>query len=141
MTPITRRLVYVVTFEALAVALTSVVLASLGHAPAQAGITAISTSLIALVWNLTYTAGFERWEARQKIRGRSLLRRAAHALGFEAGLVIAIVPTLAFLLGVTLLEAVILEAGLIVFFLVYTFVFNLAFDSIFGLPASAQVKS
>jgi uncharacterized membrane protein len=27
--------------------------------------------------------------------------------------------------------------GLIIFFLVYTFVFNLAFDKVFGLPASA----
>ncbi len=141
MSPITRRLVYVGAYEAFAVAITSAALTALGHAPAQAGITAVSTSLIALVWNLAYTAGFERWEARQETRGRSLLRRVAHALGFEAGLVVLIVPTLAFLLGVTLLEAVILEAGLIVFFLVYTFVFNLAFDGVFGLPASAAAKA
>jgi uncharacterized membrane protein len=31
----------------------------------------------------------------------------------------------------------VLDLGLIFFFLVYTFLFNLVFDRIFGLPASA----
>jgi uncharacterized membrane protein len=32
----------------------------------------------------------------------------------------------------------VLDLGLIVFFLVYTYVFNLGFDRVFGLPASAS---
>ena len=38
----------------------------------------------------------------------------------------------------SLLQALAMEAGLMVFFLVYTFAFNWAFDGIFGLPAAAQ---
>jgi len=30
-----------------------------------------------------------------------------------------------------------MDLGLVIFFLVYTFVFNWAFDRVFGLPASA----
>ena len=31
-----------------------------------------------------------------------------------------------------------MDLGLVVFFLVYTFVFNWLFDHVFGLPASAR---
>jgi len=41
---------------------------------------------------------------------------------------------------ITLWQAVVMEAGLLVFFMVYTFVFNWCFDRIFGLPASAQAQ-
>ena len=39
--------------------------------------------------------------------------------------------------GLLLWDALVMDLGLVVFFLVYTFVFNWAFDAIFGLPASA----
>ena len=38
----------------------------------------------------------------------------------------------------TLLEAVMIETGLLVFFLVFTVVYSWAFDRVFGLPASAS---
>ena len=66
-----------------------------------------------------------------------MARRVAHALGFEAGLVVMLVPLFAWWLGVSLWQAFVLDLGLIVFFLVYTYVFNLGFDRVFGLPASA----
>ena len=40
--------------------------------------------------------------------------------------------------GITLQHALVLEIGLALFFLLYTFVFNWSFDKVFGLPASAQ---
>ena len=40
-------------------------------------------------------------------------------------------------LDVSLWDALVMDLGLVVFFLIYTFVFNWAFDAIFGLPASA----
>ena len=69
---------------------------------------------------------------------RSVLRRIVHAVGFEAGLVAMLVPLFAWVLGVDLLTALMLNAAMIVFFLVYAFLFNLAFDRVFGLPLSAQ---
>jgi len=32
----------------------------------------------------------------------------------------------------------VLDLGLVVFFMIYTFLFSLVFDRVFGLPASAQ---
>ena len=68
---------------------------------------------------------------------RSLRRRIAHAIGFEGGLIAFLVPVFAWWLGVSLWDALVMDLGLVVFFLVYTFVFNWAFDAVFGLPASA----
>ncbi len=135
---IKRRLVYVSLYELFAVGLTSAGLALLaGSALAHAGIAALASSAIALAWNLAYTHLFEAWEARQTRRGRSLARRIAHALGFEAGLIVMLVPLFAWWLEISLWQALLLDFGLIVFFLIYTFLFNLAFDRVFGLPASA----
>lgn len=136
---IKRKIVYVACFELIAIAITTTGFALLtGQAPAHASIAAVASSAIAVVWNLMYNTAFEWWEARQSRRGRGLLRRIAHAAGFEAGLVVMLVPLFAWWLDVSLWQAFVLDLGLIAFFLAYTFAFNLAFDRVFGLPASAQ---
>lgn len=71
------------------------------------------------------------------MRGRSLKRRAAHAMGFELGFVFMLVPLFAWWLDITLWHALVLDVGLALLFLVYTFAFNWAFDKVFGLPKSA----
>ena len=134
-----RRLVYVAVYETLAILFATVALAwaserSLGHA----GVVSVMASVIAVAWNYLYTWGFEAWEARQSVRGRSLRRRVGHALGFESGLVILLVPVLAWWLEISLWQALVLDLGLVLFFLSYTFVFNWAFDVAFGLPESAR---
>lgn len=134
-----RKIVYVSLYELFAIAASSAGLAllsdsGLGHA----SVAAVAASAIAVVWNLVYNTLFERWEARQAVKGRGVARRIAHALGFEAGLVVMLVPLFAWWLGVSLWQAFVLDLGLIVFFLVYTYVFNLGFDRVFGLPASAS---
>ncbi len=133
-----RRLVYLTAYEAIAIALSATAMAVVyGVAPGDAGLLSVIASGIAISWNWLYNAGFEWWESRQAQKGRGLGRRVLHAVGFEFGLVLVLVPLLAAWLGISLVEAFVLDLGLIVFFLVYTFVFNLAFDRLFGLPASA----
>lgn len=133
-----RRIVYVALYEIIAIAATSLGLAALaGSSMERAGVAGLASSAVAIVWNLVFNTLFERWEARQTVRGRSLARRAAHAIGFEGGLVVTLVPLFAWWLDITLWHALMLDLGLLLFFLGYTFVFNLAFDKAFGLPASA----
>ena len=134
-----RKVVYVSLFELFAVALTSSFLMLLaGHDATRSGVAAIASSTVAVVWNFIYNGLFEAWEARQATRGRSVARRVAHAIGFEGGLVVILVPLFAWWLNITLWEALVLDVGLVVFFMIYTFLFSLAFDRVFGLPASAQ---
>ncbi len=139
MTPVIRRLVYVVSFETLGIAVAGFGLAALsGAALVDTGIVALLSSLIAVSWNFVFNTLFERWESRQTVKGRSFARRAAHALGFELGLTVLLVPLLMWWLDIGLWAALFYDLSLVLFFLVFTFLFNLAFDRIFGLPASAR---
>lgn len=40
---------------------------------------------IAMLWLLVFNTIFEAWEARQTSKGRTTLRRIAHAVLFEGG--------------------------------------------------------
>lgn len=134
-----RKIVYVTLYELIAVAISSTGLAAgSGASLERAGVIAVVTSLIAVVWNLVYNTLFERWEVRQSVRGRGPGRRVAHAVGFELGFLVLLVPLFAWWFGISLQHALVLEIGLALFFLLYTFAFNWAFDKVFGLPLSAR---
>lgn len=134
-----RKIVYVSLFELFAVGLTTTTLMLLaGSSGAHASVAAVASSTVAVVWNFIFNSMFEAWEARQTTKGRSVARRIAHAIGFEGGLVAFLVPLFAWWLEISLWEAFIVDLWIVVFFLVYTFLFSLVFDRIFGLPASAQ---
>lgn len=137
--PRLRRILYATSFEAGGILLSTALLLAMaeGSAPSSLAFSVLA-STVAMLWNLAFNALFERWEARQTLRGRSFARRAAHAILFEAGLVVALLPLTAWWFAVPLLTALAYEAALIVAFLVYTWVFTWAFDRLFGLPASAR---
>ena len=134
-----RRVLYVTLYELIAIAVATAGLAQLsGQGAGHSSVVAVAASAIAVLWNVVFNWAFERWESRQTVRGRSVARRVAHAIGFEGGLVFTLVPLFAWWFKVSLWEAFVMDLALIVFFLCYTFVFNWAFDRVFGLPASAQ---
>ena len=136
-----RKIVYVSLYELIAIAASSLLFMAIGQSAGHSGGMAIAASTLAIVWNLTFNHLFEQWESRQSVKGRSVLRRVVHALGFEGGLAMVLIPLMAWWFGVTLWEATVMEAGLLVFFLVYTYVFNWCFDHVFGLPASASASA
>ncbi|WP_291217627.1 PACE efflux transporter [Hydrogenophaga sp.] len=134
-----RRVVYISLYEVLAIALAGLGLMLMsGESLMASGALATATSAVAVVWNLVFNSLFERWESGQLVKGRSVKRRVAHAVIFEAGLVLMLVPLIAWWLGIGLWQALVMDLALVVFFLVYTFAFNWAFDAVFGLPASAR---
>jgi len=125
MTPTSRKILYAISFETLGVAVATIGLRLMSDA---------STASTLTLSILTAT----KWEARQTTRGRSLKRRSAHALLFEGGLVLFLVPIMGWWLGVSLWQALVFEAGLIVLFITYTYIFTWGFDRLFGLPHSAR---
>lgn len=137
-----RRVLYVTLYELIAIGAATLGLALLsGQGMSHSGVLAVAASVIAVLWNLAFNWMFERWESRQTQRGRTVARRIAHAIGFEGGLVLALVPLMAWWFGISLWQALVMDFGLIVFFLCYTFVFNWVFDQVFGLPASARAPA
>jgi len=134
-----RRVLYVTLYELIAIAVATAGLAQLsGQGAGHSSVVAVAASAIAVLWNVVFNWAFERWESRQTVRGRSVARRVAHAIGFEGGLVFTLVPLFAWWFKVSLWDAFVMDLALIAFFFCYTFVFNWAFDRVFGLPASAQ---
>ena len=136
-----RKIVHAVLFELFAViSVTLAFMVTTQHGVGRSGSLAIATSLVAMSWNMAYNVLFEKWEARQTKHGRSLKRRITHSIGFEIGLVILLLPLVSWWLDIGVWEALVLEVGLVVFFVVYGLLFNWYFDRLFGLPNSAKPR-
>lgn len=135
----TRRVLQAVLYEAFAIAAVGPAMAWFFDAPLGSSLAlSVLLSSIALAWNYVFNALFERWEARQPVKGRSWRRRLAHGIGFEGGLVVFMVPVMAWWLQTTLWLALVADLGLLAFFFVYAVGFTWAFDRVFGLPDSAR---
>lgn len=134
-----RRVIYVGLYEFIAIVLSAILLKLMsGAGVAESLGLAVAASAVAIIWNLLFNSLFERWEASRKQQGRTLGVRILHAIGFEGGLLVFLIPLVAWWYSVSFWQALLLDLGLLIFFLVYTFVFTWAFDRIFGLPASAN---
>jgi uncharacterized membrane protein len=96
---------------------------------AHAGLLTLMISLVAMIWNMIFNSLFDRIERHWRL-ARTMAMRVVHAAAFEAGLVAIVVPLVAWWLDMSLLEALILDIGLLLFFLPYTFVFNLVYDKL-----------
>ena len=139
MTPLRRRMLYAISFESLGILVAAVSLRLMSNASTSDSLAlAVIGASLALAWSFVFNAGFEAWEARQSVKGRSLRRRAAHALLFEGGLTVLLVPVMAWWLDTGLLQALAYEATLIAVFIAYTYLFTWGFDLLFGLPESAR---
>jgi uncharacterized membrane protein len=93
------------------------------------GALTLAISLIAMAWNVVYNAAFDRLQRRFGFT-RTLTVRVLHAVVFEFGLVLVTVPLAAVWLDISLWQALVLDAGLLLFFLPYTLVFNWVYDTL-----------
>ena len=139
LSPVARRVVYALSFEGIGLAVSTAGLMLFSGTDALTASTAsLGTMTIALIYNYVFNWAFETWERRQPIRGRPWRVRLIHGALFEFGLVVLMVPFLAWWMQIGLVEALVYDIGLVVFFAVYTLGFTLAFDKFFGLPQSAR---
>ena len=133
-----RKLVYVMAYEGIGLCLSTLGLALLsGTAPSNTGPLAVMITTIAMAWNFIYNTLFEYWESRQVVKGRNVVRRVVHAIGFQLTLVVYLIPLIAWWLGISLWEAFVVDLAFIILIPCYTFLFNWLFDRVFGLPSSA----
>lgn len=139
MHPITRRIVQAILYELGGIVITMTIIGNtFDTALGSVFYLAVIMATIALLWNYAFNAMFERWEAKQTTKGRSVTRRIVHGIGFECGLTMLLVPLMAYWLETPLLEALIAQLGILASFLIYTLTFTWAFDKVFGLPESAR---
>ncbi|MCR0985685.1 PACE efflux transporter [Roseomonas populi] len=98
------------------------------------GVIGVGSAVAATAWNYAYNLGFDR--AMQRWAGhtrKSLGLRIAHAVLFEAGLLVILLPPIAWYLGVTLVQAFVMDLAIAAFYVAYAFAFNLAYDRVFPL--------
>lgn len=106
------------------------------------GVIGVGSALVATSWNYVYNLGFDR--AMQRLTGhtrKSLVQRVAHAVLFEAGLLMILMPPIAWYLGIGLVEAFFMDLAIAVFYVAYAFVFNLAYDWTFPLPSWKEIEA
>ena len=142
LSPIKRRITYVVLFEIFAVLFSTIILMILSGGNAQGSLPiAIAVSALAVAWNYIYNTLFESWERRSAVFARTVKIRCIHAAGFEAGLLAATLPLYMLWYNIGVYKAFTMVAALLVFFLIYTFIFTLLFDTVFELPNQREPQS
>ena len=137
------RLRHALSFEIIALILVIPAGAILFDVPLHDfGVVGIVSATLATLWNLGYNVLFDL--ALQRLTGTTLksrIVRVLHALAFEAGLLVVVLPFIAWYLGISLWDAFVLDIALAAFYIVYAYVFNLIYDTLFPLPEWAQEQA
>jgi len=125
---ITERIFQAVGFETLAVMICTPLLAWVMDKPmVEMGLVTMAIAALALIWNVIFNGMFDRLLKRLDIV-RNAWVRVVHALLFEGGLIVMGVPLIAWWLSVSLWQAFLLDIGVLLFFLPYTYVYHWGYD-------------
>ncbi|AKI00098.1 putative membrane protein [Hoeflea sp. IMCC20628] len=106
------------------------------------GVIAVISATIATGWNYLYNLLFDH--ALLRIAGhvsKTFALRVLHAVVFEAGLLVVLLPFIAWYLGVSLIQAFLMDVSFAAFYLVYAFVFNWAYDVVFPIMQPSSPKT
>ncbi|WP_240554462.1 PACE efflux transporter [Acetobacter cibinongensis] len=98
------------------------------------GAIGVGSAVTAVVWNYLYNLGFDH--LLQYFTGKTVktfLVRIVHTLLFEAGLQVVLLPAIALYLKISLIESFYMSFSIALFYLVYAFFFNLAYDILFPI--------
>ena len=127
---ITERVFQAVGFELLAIVICTPLLAWVMDKPMlDMGVVTMAIGALALAWNVLFNGMFDRLLTRLAIV-RTAWVRVVHALLFEGGLVALGVPLIAWWLDISLWQAFVLDIGVLLFFLPYTYVYHWVYDVI-----------
>ncbi|MCG8493108.1 MAG: PACE efflux transporter [Sneathiellales bacterium] len=130
------RVRHTVLFEAIALFLVAVIGSWILNRPvAEIGMLGVIMAVLAMSWNMLFNWLFDLWDRKYRnFAKRGLFLRAVHATLFEAGMLIAGLFIIAWWLKVSLWEALIMDISFALFFLIYAYLYNWAYDTIFPRP-------
>ena len=130
------RIRHAISFEIIGIALATPLAAFAFHLPGgDSAVIVVIGATIAMVWNYVYNLGFDH--AMVRLRGgteKTTPIRLLHALLFELGLLLFMLPAIALYLQISVWEALVMDIALALFYMGYAFVFNWAYDRVFPLP-------
>ena len=130
------RIRHALSFEVLALLIVTPLASWIfGFAMLDIGVLAVAAATLATLWNYAYNLIFDHAMLRVLGRVQKTLRdRVVHAILFELGLLIVLIPIISWYLNIGLWQAFVMDASFSLFYLVYAFVFNWAYDVIFPIP-------
>lgn len=103
--------------------------------PLQFGVLALILSLTATLWNYLFNLVFDHALLKLgKSLYKTLWQRVVHAIIFEIGMLIVTLPLVVWWLSYGWLEALNMSLSLMVFYLIYVYIYNIAYDNIFPIP-------
>jgi uncharacterized membrane protein len=123
-----ERALHALAFELIATLICAPVLGwVMDTSLAKMGALTVAISLVAMAWNMVFNTVFDRVQRRIGFTKTPPVR-VVHTLLFEIGLAVMTVPLAAWWLGIGLWEAFLLDAGILLFFVPYTLIFNWGYD-------------
>jgi uncharacterized membrane protein len=125
---IVERIFQAIGFELLAIIICTPLLAWIMDKPMlEMGAVTVLIAMLALGWNVVFNGFFDRALKRLNVAHNGWTR-VVHALLFEGGLIVMGVPLIAWWLSVSLWQAFLLDIGVLMFFLPYTYVYHWGYD-------------
>lgn len=125
-----ERILHSLLFEAFALCILMVTARLFtSHNPGVVGGISLALSLLAMGWNYVYNLGFDHIFGHDRL-SRKLGIRILHGLGFEVGFLIVSIPLLMWVLQMDFWTVFILDLGVVIFFLVYSIIYNWAYDQV-----------
>jgi len=137
------RIRYALIFEGILIVLFGAAMALVtGRDMLDTGGLAVALSILALVTNLLYNFVYDRIDVAfgRVPTERSRMGRVAHAIGFELTLVILGLPLIMWWLDLDFWRALALDVTAMVFVVIYTYFFTLAYDRIFPVAQPVQIR-
>lgn len=125
-----ERTFHAISYEILGIITSAPIISLISGKPlADSGVLAVIVSLIAMLWNYLFNLLFDKLQSTYHFN-RNLLVRIIHGVGFEVGLIVLTIPTIALLFKIGFIDAFLLEASMLIYFFPYTIIFNWAYDKL-----------
>jgi uncharacterized membrane protein len=130
------RIRHAICFEVIGILIATPLGAFVFHLHAgDSAVIVVGSATVAMLWNYVYNLGFDHaLKALGRSTEKTLSIRIGHAVLFEIGLLLMLMPVIALYLGITLWEALVMDLSFAAFYMGYALVFNWVYDRVFPLP-------
>jgi uncharacterized membrane protein len=105
------------------------------------GVVAVVSATLATLWTYIYNLIFDRMMHKRVGHTRKgLSLRVIHSILFELGLLLVLMPFIAWYLQISLIAAFWMDIAFALFYLVYAFAYNWIYDIVFPVPDQAPAR-
>lgn len=125
-----ERAFHAISYEIIGIVTSAPIVALISGKPlADSGLLATVVAIIAMLWNYAFNWMFDKLHNKYQFK-KNLFVRILHGTAFEVGLIFLTVPVISLLFSMGLVDAFLLELGMLIYFFPYTIIFNWIYDKL-----------